>query len=188
MFSRNGPRRIGDDLRIGDRGIACVDHQRYVERGLQRRLVEAGKGAPRIGGFKLCDAVGALPGAREIKSAQLVVEDAGVGNLQRDRSRRKFSCECECGLLLFWIERDGGDLRRCDGVAHSRPYGLEFDLRCIERNSVGGCIEHDVDGLAACKSCLREVRCEGQRVVFGPHAARKPLRLRAIEAEVDREE
>ena len=56
--------------------------QRDVECGFEGRLVEAGEGAAGIGGLKLRDGVVAAGGFGKIEAAQLVVEDAGVMNLE----------------------------------------------------------------------------------------------------------
>ena len=52
-----GAGRVGDDGAVGDGGVAGVDDERDVEGGFEGRLVEAGEGAARIGGFELRDGV-----------------------------------------------------------------------------------------------------------------------------------
>jgi hypothetical protein len=55
---------VGDDLAVGDGGVALVDGERNGEGSLEGRLVKAGKGAAGVGGFKLCDGVIAFGGLR----------------------------------------------------------------------------------------------------------------------------
>ncbi len=78
MLAGAGAGRVADDGAVGDGGVAAVDDQGDVVGGLEGRLVEAGEGAARIGGFELRDGVVARGGLGEIEAAQLVVEDAGV--------------------------------------------------------------------------------------------------------------
>ena len=78
MLAGGGAGRVGLDGAVGDGGVGAVDDQRNVVGGLEGRLVEAGEGAARVGGFELGDGVVAAGGFGEIEAAQLVVEDAGV--------------------------------------------------------------------------------------------------------------
>ncbi len=75
LATEPGPDRIARDGTIRNRGVAGVDRELHVEGGLEGRLVEAGEGAARVGGFELRDGVVALRGLRKIEAAQLVVED-----------------------------------------------------------------------------------------------------------------
>ena len=65
-----------------------VDHQRDVEGRLVGGLVERRERAPRIGRLHLRD--GVLPAVRlaDVEASQLVVEDAGVRDVDRRRPGR----------------------------------------------------------------------------------------------------
>ena len=87
-----GAGRVGDDLAVGDRGVALVDDGGDVEGRLVGRLVEAGEGHARVGRFHLRDFVlAALVGA-QIEAAQLVVQMAGVLDVHRRRPGGKLAC------------------------------------------------------------------------------------------------
>ena len=89
MLPRHRPRRVPHHLRIRDRRIARIHHQRDIERGLQRRLVEAGKRPPRIGRLKLRHPIAPRLRLRKIEPPQLVVQNPRVRNLQRHLARRQ---------------------------------------------------------------------------------------------------
>ena len=88
VLARFGPGRVGELAAVGDRRVGGVDHQRDVEGGLLRRLVERREGAARVGGLHLAHRVVAAVGLAQIEAAQLVVEDAGVGDADRGRAGR----------------------------------------------------------------------------------------------------
>ena len=62
VFPGRGARRVGLDGGVGDGRVAAVDDERNVIGGFEGRLVEAGEGAARVGGFKLGDGIVAASG------------------------------------------------------------------------------------------------------------------------------
>ena len=168
----DGAGRIADDGAVGDGGVAGVDDQRDVEGGLEGGLVEAGEGAARVGGLELGDGVVAAGGFGEIKAAQLVVQDAGVGDGERGLAGGKLLREGEGGLFLVLIEGDGGGLLVAGGRDGD---GLEGDLGGVEGDVIGGLGEGYVDGLGAGEGGGFEVGREGERVVRGNNVRRQAL-------------
>ena len=78
--------------------------ERDVVSGFEGRLVEAGEGAAGVGGFELGDGVVAAGGFGEIEAAELVVEDAGVGDGEGGFAGGELVGEGEGGLLLCVVE------------------------------------------------------------------------------------
>src|SRR5208337_2814877 len=117
--------------------VGAVDDQRNVIGGLEGRLVEAGEGAARVGGFELGDGVVALGGFGEIKAAQLVVQDAGILYVQNGFARLQRVRKGEGGLRFLLVNGDfcRGHPGVCPGVSNDI---LEGDLGGVERDVVGG--------------------------------------------------
>ena len=134
---------IGDNVGVGDDGIAGVDGEGDGEGGLESGLVEAGESAAGVvGGFELGDGVVAGGGFGEIEAAELVVEDAGEGDVEGVGAGGELLREGEGGLLLGGIEGDGG----CFAFGGD---GLNLELDGVEGDGAGGRSEGEVDGFDA---------------------------------------
>src|SRR5208283_4417932 len=70
--------RVGNNLAVGDGGVALVDNRGDVKGRLVVRLVEAREGNARVGGLHLRHFVFAALISAEVKAAQLVIEMSGV--------------------------------------------------------------------------------------------------------------
>ncbi len=164
---------VSDSMGLLEMAVSPLSNdQRDVVGGLEGRLVEAGKGAARVGGFKLRDGVVAAGGFGEIEAAQLVVEDAGEGDVKRGLACGEFLREGEGGLLLFLVERDGGGLLFAGGGDGD---ALEGDLCGVESDGVERTGGGDVDGFDAGEGGLVEVGREGEGVVVRADGLREPL-------------
>ncbi len=95
---------VGDDLGVGDDGVAGVDGEGDVEGGFVGGLVEGGEGAAGVGGFELGDGVVAGFGFGEIEAAELVVEDAGVADREGYFAGGEGLREGEGGLFFGVVE------------------------------------------------------------------------------------
>ena len=154
-----GPRRIRDLPAVRDRRVAGVDHQRHVERRLVRRLVEGRKGAPRIGRFHLADGVVTAVGLAQVKAAQLVVEQTGVGNVDGGGATRNRARDLERRRLVFLVERDRCGLRSA-GILDRDV--AKRDLRRMQRDRRRRRGERHGDRLAAAEGGLLEIRRKPQ--------------------------
>ena len=164
------------DRTVGDRGVAFVDDQLDIERRLHRRLIEAGKCAPRVGRLELRHRVLSRRGLAQIETAKLAADPAVEREADRRRSARQRLRQRQRDHFVWRIARHGG--------AQISSGGAHLDIAEIEIDRVHGDRGHrlldvDVDRLIP-TICLRcEIRRDGDRVVIRDHALRKPRRGRA---------
>ena len=150
--------------------------------GFEGRLVEARKGAAGVGGFELSDGVIACRGFGEIEAAQLVVEDAGVGDGQRCLAGGKLRGKGKGGLLLVRVKGDGGGLLLAAGGDSD---GLKGDFGGIEGDAAGWLGQGYVDGFYAGEGGGLEIGCERELVMLGDHGGGKPLGVCVVENDAD---
>ena len=104
---------LGHHRPVGVGGGRLVDHQGDLEGGLELGLVPAGEGPPGVGGLHLgggddlLDAVVVDEGG-PVEAVQLVVEDAGEGQMQGGPTRGQRLGEGEGGPFLGVVEVDRG--------------------------------------------------------------------------------
>ena len=84
--ARVGAGRVRHLAAVRQRRVGGGDGERDVEGGLVGRLVERGERAPRVGGLHLRHGVFPAVGRAQVEAAQLVVENAGVGDGDRRRA------------------------------------------------------------------------------------------------------
>ncbi len=101
VFSIAGTGRIGSYAPVRNCGIAFVRNQRDVECRLVSRFVKRRKSAARVCRFKLRGGIVPCFSARQIKSAQLVIQFAG--ELQVDTGRSRLQRVRHCQRYLFFV-------------------------------------------------------------------------------------
>ena len=137
---------------VGDRRVAAVDRQRDRERRLERRLVEARKRAARVGRLELRDGVVAAVRLAQVEAAQLVVEDAGVADVDFGRARRQSaSATVSVAVWLRPFERDAW--RVCVDAAgvDRRPRETAMSS-ALQDDAARRLRQLDADGLGALES------------------------------------
>ncbi len=152
MGSGAGGREVERGLRptlfvAGLGGVRDRDHsrrhgERHVERDLEAGLVEAGKGAPRVGGLELREAVPAAFLRDAVDAGELVVERGGVGEEERRATGRERDVEGDDELLGIGRLRAGREahagVRAMRLLRDSRNDGVRVD------DGQGVRVEHDV--------------------------------------------
>ena len=168
------PRRVGQQLAVRDRHVAAVDGQRDAERRLERRFVEAGKRAPRVGRFELRHGVVPGLGLAQVEAAQLVVEDAAVLHVnRRSAPSAKRRRDREGGRLRVRVERDrplSAPRRRC----RSSPRGTRSRARAARPSSVGAATWTAIVSVPV-EARMGEIDDERQVVVDGHDRRRQSL-------------
>ena len=173
VFAGLGAGRVRNRRAVRDGRVGGVDHERDVERGFLGRLVEAREGSPRIGGFHLTDRVVPAVGLAQVEAAQLVVEDAGVGDVDRGRAGRHPRGHREGGGIGGGVEGHGGRVRPSSCLDGD---GAEGELGGVQRDRRGRLIETHADLGPSAEGGVRQVGREPQRVVLGRDARRQALR------------
>ena len=170
---RAGRVRYGRAVRDGR--IDRVDHQRDVERGFLGRLVEAGERAARVGGLHLTDRVVAPVRLAQVEPAQLVVQDAGVGDADRGRSggQRLRGQEREGHRLGLGVRRHVGDMRDVRGLDQ---HLAKSEFSRMQGDGRGRLLDAHLDLGTSAERGVREVGRKPQPVVLGGHAGRQTLR------------
>src|SRR6185437_11375231 len=164
--------RIACDGHVGDRVIALVDYQRYAERRLERRLIEAGKRPPRIRGFELRYGIIALRRLRQVKAAQLIIQDARVLNRQSGLARGNLLRNSERRGLLILVCGDCGYLLLAVGADGDR---LVLDLQRVQRDGFRGLFQVEVDLLYPGEGGSLQVGRQHKGIMLRLHTLRKPL-------------
>ncbi len=155
----------------------AVDGEGDVEGGLHGGLVEGGEGAAGVGGFELGYGVVAGLGFGEVKAAELVVEDAGIADVEGDRTGGELVRKDEGGLLPGGVERDGRGLGVAGvGVRRGSGHGEKSDLGGVEGDGIAGVLEGEIDGFFAGKGGGGEVGREVEGVVPRQGTGREALR------------
>ena len=161
------------DLRpVRDGSIARVDHEGDVERGLERRFVDARKRAARVRRLHLGHGVLATVGLAQIEPAQLVVQHAGERDLDCGRSHRKRLHDRQRRGLRRRIERRAGLLRP---TAAGHAGALELELRRVQCDGARRPRDRHPEGLAPPKGVGGEIGREPERVML-----RDPNRIQAL--------
>ena len=130
LVARSG--RVGDDFVVRDRNLAFVGNRRDVEGRLVVGLVERREGAPRVGRLELRGGVLApLIVFAQIQAAHLVVENAGVADVDRRgaRGERLLHAQHDHFLLFF-----GSDLCLLRGAAARNRDIVKIDVRRVQRD------------------------------------------------------
>ena len=172
MLHDRRTRHIGDDLSVRDRPVAAIDGERDGERRLERRFVEAGKCAARIGRFELSHGVRAIPSLAQIEPAQLIVEDAGVPDMNLVRAAIERARHRQRRRLALLVQHHRRLLR---GRAGADGHVVNYQLERMEDDSRGRLSYLDADSLCAIESRPPKVDRECQVVVLGADVRRKSL-------------
>ena len=185
MLIRSRARCVGRDLAVRDRHIALVDDERDRERRFECRFVEGGERPPRVGRFELRHSVVARLALAQIKTAQLIVQDAAVGDVNLSRAGGDRLWHRQSRRLIVGIQRDGCFLSAGPGADR---HVSERDLGGVQHDPVGGGRDVNVDRFAPIEACVSEVDDKFQIVVIGRdrgRQARAERRVRAKEGEKD---
>jgi hypothetical protein len=107
---KRGLRQLGA---VGEGAQSGGDVESDAEDGLAVGLVEAGEGPAGVGGLELGGGQGlggpvAVGEGRSVEAVQLVVQDAGEGDGDRDGPRSHRGGEGEDDAFGRLVERDGG--------------------------------------------------------------------------------
>jgi hypothetical protein len=156
-------RRIGRDRAVRDRVVPRVDHGGEIEGRLHRRLVEGREHPPRVGGFELRHRVAAIVRLAQIEAAQLVIESAGVFDVQSRRSGGDSFRDDQRRELRLLV--DFGPRRLCRAASLDGDL-LEGDLRRVEDDAIGRLGDTDVDRFFAGERRARQVGRDRQGVVI----------------------
>src|SRR5262245_62782290 len=87
MLCRRRSGLVRKKLAVRDCRVAAIDRQSDGKRGLEGRLVEARERAPGVSRFELRDRVRAITAFAQVEAAQLVVEYAGIPDVDVRRPR-----------------------------------------------------------------------------------------------------
>ncbi len=98
---------------VGEGGEGVVDHQGDLEGGFELGFIETGEGTAGVGRLHLGggDGVfgaGLVGEGGPVEPVELVVENAGEGQMQGGRALLEGLGESECGPLFVAVEIDGG--------------------------------------------------------------------------------
>ena len=165
---------VGHHCAVRDRMIAGVDDCRQRERRLERRLVERREHAPRVGRLELGDRVAAVVGLTQIQPAQLIVQDALIGDLNPCRAGGNLDRDGERRLILGRIEGHRRGLRL---AASDNLHVAKRDLGGVENDRLRRRLQRHVDRFATGKGRLRQIRLDGQIVVRRDDGIGQPLRV-----------
>ena len=167
-----GPGLSETTAAVRNRVVVLVDRRGKLERGFERRLVERREHASGIRGLELTDGVAAIVRLAQIETAQLIVQDARVLQLNLRLSGRNLAGYGEGRLLARGIERY---LRRLTGTTRDDRHRVERDLRGVQGDGLCRPFEPDADALGAGERCRRQARFEGDVVVTRGDVAGQPL-------------
>ena len=107
-----GAGRIGNNLLVRDRDLTFVGNGGDIEGGLVSGLVERRKRAARVRGLELRGGVlASLIVFAQIEAAHLVVENAGVGDVDGRRSGGQRLLDRQHDHFFFFLGRDFSFLR-----------------------------------------------------------------------------
>src|SRR5208337_1452945 len=170
-----GASSVGDDLAVGNGGVALVHNRGDIKGRLVGRLVKAGESHARVGGLHLRHFVLPAVVSAQIEAAQLVVEMTGVLDVQGGWTRGKLLVHGERRHLVLFVS---GDLRGLGLATSGYGHLMKIDFHGIEGDGVAGLVELEINDLVALVAIVREIDVDGKPVMFGRGAARKALRKR----------
>src|SRR5579884_142528 len=168
------PGRIGNESLVGNCRVAFIDHESDVERSFLIRLVEAREGAAGVGRLELRNRISTLRRLAQIKTAKLVVENAGKDDVQTHWTGGQSPWSDDGGLFPIWVH---GNFRLLACAADFDAGRCEFDLGGIERNQRRRLKEADVNDLLASEGCILQIRSKAELVMLRNNSLRKALRF-----------
>ena len=134
------------------------------EPRLELRLVEAGKGAPRVGRLELRRGVALLAAERAVQAAERVPDPALPGDLESVLARRDLAGEAKRRGLGLAVEGDTFERRLVDRCA------VDVQVDRVKDDLAGRTRRADLDPLIAGRRPTVEVELENK-----PVAARKSV-------------
>ena len=179
----SGPGDLGA-VRVGLQALR--DDHRRLEGGLQVRLVPAGEHAAGVGGLALRSGdhvLGAVfvPVDRPIQTAQLVVDDSGVGDAEGVGAGGHGVLQHQRGSGVLVVVGDPGDRRLA--VLSTEGRRLDVDLGGVEDDLIDGLRDADPNRDLPVEAELAQIRLEAEVVMDRDRGPGQPERVfRQLEA------
>jgi hypothetical protein len=171
---------VGQHAAVGNRDVTAIDGQRHGERRLERRFVEARKGAACVGRLELRHGVFPEFGLADVEPAQLGVQHTAECRVDLVGSLRQWLRHGERGRLRLLVERNGGDLH---GRAGANRDLAEIELQRVQHHLGGRFLDVDLDRLGSFEPLFGEVDNVRQFIVRRHDRHRKALRRRGQRGE-----
>jgi hypothetical protein len=158
--------RLLDHRPVRHRPVRRIDARRHLEARLDRRLVEAGEGAPRLGGLEVGEGEAIAARLGQVEPGQLIGQLAVPLQLEARLARRQRPGKAQGRRLRLFVELHLGHVI-ADGGAGDGQLGR------VERHDAGRLGHAQRDAGAPVEGGAAEVRAERDLVALGDRLERQ---------------